>query len=307
MMEPVASRLPLLIAGCGYIGKELARQAMFAGHPVLGLCQSASSASTLAQQGIPACTADLVDPASLAAVAAGWPRETLLVHCAASGRGGGVDAYRRVYYQGMTELRAAFPDAARLLFTSSTSVYPQIDGSWVSEASPALPDRETGRILRATEEETLAAGGFVVRLAGIYGPGRSVLLKNFLMGESIIDVRLEEPRTPDGRWVNQIHRRDAAGALLHVLTLPEPAARIFNASDSTPMLQRRIYEELSGRFSRPLPPEGGPDASRKRGWTHKRVSNSRLCGTGWQPEFPSWFDALDGDAALVPSILEQIP
>lgn len=301
--------VPILIAGCGYIGEELARQAMAAGHPVLGLCQRESSAASLTAGGIPARAADLASADSLSAIAKDWPEDTAIVHCAASGRGGGVDAYRAVYQKGMANLRAAFPRARRLLFTSSTSVYPQIDGSWVTEESPAVPDRETGRILRATEEETLAAGGFVVRLAGLYGPGRSVLLRNFLTGESVIDVREADPPTPDGRWVNQIHRRDAAAALHFVLTLPEEktaGCRIFNAADSTPMLQRTLYTALASRFSRPLPPEAAPDATRKRGWTHKRVSADRLRDAGWAPQYLSWLDALDGDPALVPSILAQI-
>ena len=82
--------------------------------------------------------------------------------------------------------------------------------------------------------------------------------------------------------------------------------RVHNAADSTPMLQRTLYTALAHRFSRPLPPEAAPDATRKRGWTHKRVSAARLRDAGWAPQYPSWFDALDGDPALVPSILAQI-
>lgn len=305
----MTSQPPILVAGCGYLGMALARLALEQGRGVLGLCHRESSAQALRDSGIPARAVDLSDSSEIAALAKEWPAGTGIVHCAASGRGGGADAYRAVYLEGMRNLRAAFPGASRIVFTSSTSVYPQIDGSWVTEESPAEPDRETGRILRQTEEETLAAGGAVARLAGIYGPGRSVLLKNFLTGESIIDVRTAEPATPDGRWVNQIHRDDAARALLHLLTearAEDCRGRLFNAADSTPMLQRTIYTELARRFSRPLPPEASPDTGRKRGWTHKRVDASRLRALGWRPAFPSWFDALDGDPGFVPSVLAQI-
>jgi nucleoside-diphosphate-sugar epimerase len=263
----------------------------------------------LREVGIPARAADLSDAAAVAALAEEWHGDTAVVHCATGGRGGTADAYRVVYLEGMRHLRAAFPRASRLIFTSSTSVYPQTDGSLVNENSPANPDRETGRILRQTEDETLAAGGTVVRLAGLYGPGRSVLLRDFLTGKSVIDVRSAAPATPDGRWTNQIHRDDAARALLFLLIEADEAAvrgRIFNAADSTPMRQRELYQELARRFSRPLPPEAPPDASRKRGWTHKRVDASRLRALGWQPQFPSWFDALDHDTELVPSIMAQI-
>jgi nucleoside-diphosphate-sugar epimerase len=293
----------ILIAGCGYLGQELARQAIDAGHRALGLTRSADSAQALSAAGIPARAADLSAP--LQELAAELPDISAVVHCAAGGKGGGPDTYRAVYHQGMRHLREAFPHT-RTVFTSSTSVYAQIDGSTVAESSPADPDRETGRILREAEAETLAAGGTVLRLAGIYGPGRSVLLRQFLEGNSVIDVRTDPPATPDGRWVNQIHRADAATALLLAAT-GKLAPGVYNCADSTPMLQRTIYTELARRFARSLPPEAAPDSNRKRGWTHKRVDNSRLRAAGWQPRYPSWFDALDRDPALVPSILRAIP
>jgi nucleoside-diphosphate-sugar epimerase len=293
----------ILIAGCGYLGQELARQAQAAGHRILGLTRSADSAQSLCDSGIPARAADL--SGSLTELAAEFPGITSVVHCAAGGKGGGPETYRAVYLQGMRQLREAFP-SAQFVFTSSTSVYAQIDGSLVNEDSPAHPDRETGKLLRQTENETFAAGGTVLRLAGLYGPGRSVLLRQFLEGSSVIDVRTDPPATPDGRWVNQIHRTDAAAALLLAAT-GTLAPGIYNCADSTPMLQRAIYTELARRFDRPLPPEAAPDANRKRGWTHKRVDNSRLRAAGWQPRYPSWFDALDNDPALVPSILRDMP
>jgi nucleoside-diphosphate-sugar epimerase len=293
----------ILIAGCGYLGQELARQAQAAGHRVLGLTRSANSAQALSNGGIPARAADLSAP--LDDLAAEFPDITAVVHCAAGGKGSGPDTYRAVYLEGMRNLRRAFP-SARPVFTSSTSVYAQIDGSTVTEESPAHPERETGKLLRQSENETFAAGGTVLRLAGIYGPGRSVLLRQFLLGESTIDVRTEAPTTPDGRWVNQIHRTDAASALLMAAS-GALAPGIYNCADSAPMLQRTIYLELARRFTRPLPPEAAPDANRKRGWTHKRVDNSKLRAAGWQARFPSWFDALDHDPALVPSILRAIP
>ncbi|HWB06005.1 MAG TPA: NAD-dependent epimerase/dehydratase family protein [Verrucomicrobiales bacterium] len=300
-------RPPIFIAGCGYVGQALALQAIGKGMEVAGICRSGESARVVEEAGIPVRIADLADVVSLERIAKEWPRDTAVVHCAAGGRGGGAEVYRTVYLEGMRNLRRAFPEASRWLFTSSTSVYAQTDGSVVTEESPAEPDRETGRILRQTEEETLADGGMVVRLAGIYGPGRSVLLRNFLTGEAVIDVRTEPPATPDGRWVNQIHREDAAAALLFLLTDEQVrGGMIYNTVDSTPMLQRTIYAELARRFARPLPAEVPPDASRKRGWTHKRVDAARLRCCGWSPRFPSWFDALDGDEALVPSVLAQL-
>lgn len=302
-----------VIAGCGYLGGLIAARLKENGRAVLGLTHTASSAAALNAEGIPATACDLTSTEACRTVADAAAHQfsrvqgIRVIHCAASGRGGGPDEYRAVYLDGCRNLRAAFPDA-RLFFTSSTSVYSQTDGSEVTEESPAEPERETGRILRRTEQETLDAGGTVGRLAGIYGPGRSVLLKHFLQGMSAIDIRKQDPPTPDGRWINQIHATDAATAILHLLDHPAGSAAglVFNISDSTPLIQRDLYTRLASIFDRPLPPESPPDASRKRGWTHKRVSNARLRATGWEPKYPEWFAALERDPQLVPSILAQV-
>lgn len=311
-----------IIAGCGYLGTFIARRLLAAQRPVLALTRHAASAAELVQSGIPAAACDLSNPDSLHALAANPsanlrahptvdatsdPAQPRIIHCAASGRGGRAEQYREVYLQGCRNLRAAFPHASRFFFTSSTSVYPQIAGETVTELSPADPSRETGRILRETENETLAAGGIVGRLAGIYGPDRSVLLKNFLAGTSAVDVRSEPPATPDGRWINQIHVEDAARAILHLLDLeehpenPPAASRLYIIADSTPLLQRPLFAALAEKFALPMPPDAPPDLDRKRGWTHKKASNARLRSTGWQPLYPDWFSALDAGAILQPA------
>lgn len=296
-----------LIAGCGYLGTFLAREVLANGGLVMGLTHREESAAALTASGIPALACDLSSAASVSAMAAQVRAAHLdcelhIVHCAASGRGGRAEQYRAVYLEGCRNLRASFPEPARFFFTSSTSVYPQIAGEIVSESASAHPDRETGRILRETEDETLAAGGIVGRLAGIYGPGRSVLLKNFLAGQSVIDIRTEPPATPNGRWINQIHVADAARAIAHLLLLVSPPQtlpgqtsplNLYNIADSTPLLQRTVFTQLCQRFPIPFPPGAPPDHDRKRGWTHKQVSNARLRSTGWEPLYPDWFHALD--------------
>lgn len=210
-----------------------------------------------------------------------------IVHCASSGRGG-EESYRAVYLEGCRHLIARFPGVP-LLFTSSTSVYAQADGSVVTEQSLARPDRETGKILRETEDLVLSAGGSIARLAGIYGPARSVILKKFLNGETVIEE--------DGqRYLNQIHRDDAAAAIVH---LSKAAPGIYNVADSTPLTQLECHEQLSHLFRRPLPPRGPRDLNRKRGWTHKQVSNAKLRDNGWMPRYPSFLDAAEEIAATL--------
>jgi nucleoside-diphosphate-sugar epimerase len=145
--------------------------------------------------------------------------------------------------------------------------------------------------LLAAENITLAANGIVARLAGIYGPERSVILKKFLSGEAVIEE--------DGqRFLNQIHRDDAARAILHLAT-SGIRGEVFNVSDSRPLTQRECYVVMCRIFSRTLPPSGPRDLNRKRGWTHKQASNGKLRATGWQPRFPSFLDAAAEIAATL--------
>ena len=297
----------ILIAGCGYLGRSLGEIWQQHGLSVLGVTRSPESAETLRKTGWEARALDIANVAECLALADQMQDIDMIVHCAASGRGGGETEYAAVYLDGTAHLQRAFP-AARLFFTSSTSVYPQVDGAEITELCPAQPHRGTGKILRRAEDGVLAAGGTVLRLAGIYGPDRSVLLRNFLNGSATIDVRHAPPQSPDGRWINQIHRTDAIAAIRHLQTLPPSvtAGEIFNVTDSQPLTQREVYEFLAMQFSRPLPPESHPDETRKRGWTNKRISNAKLRTTGWSPCFPSYFAALENDPALIPSILAQL-
>ena len=274
----------VFIAGCGFVGLATARLFHSRGWEVTGGTHSPESAAKLAPEPFPTLAVDITDPAALSLL----PHFDTVIHCASSGRGG-ADAYRHVYLEGARNLADVLAPKT-LLFTSSTSVYAQTDGSEVTEASPAEPDRETGRILRETEDFVIARGGIAARLAGIYGPGRSVLLKKFFSGEAVIEG--------DGsRWVNQVHRDDIATALL--LLVERSACGLFNVSDDHPLPQREVYAWLAQRFARPLPQSGPIDPNRKRGWTHKRVSNAKLRALGWQPRHPSFFNAVENDPALL--------
>jgi len=270
------------IFGFGYLGEALAREFAAAGWAIT--CASLSGSA-----GCLAC--DLGDPAAVRAVAQQAGPTDFVVHCAASGRGG-ADAYQRVYVDGIKNLLAAFPGVP-LLFTSSTSVYGQTDGSLVDESSPAIPDRQTSQLLLDAERLVLDAHGIVARLSGIYGPGRSMILQKFLAGHAVIE---EDGR----RFLNQVHRDDIATAIVHLARLSgELHGRVFNVTDSRPLTQLECYSALAAQFSLPLPPSGPRDLHRKRAWTHKRVANARLLATGWQPRYP---DFLTAAVELAPSL-----
>ena len=268
----------VLVAGCGYVGRVVARELTALGWQVTAITRSEASAHALQGEPFRVLACDIGEPSALAALGA----FDAVIACASSGHGD-AGGYRRVYLEGTQHLIAAL-HPARLIFTGSTSVYAQTDGARVTEESPAEPESETGRILRAAEEATLAAGGTVARLAGIYGPDRWALLKKFRDGNAVIEG--------DGsRWINQIHRADAASALVFLLTRPVPAG-IYNVADGTPATQREIYTAFAEHFQRPLPPTGPLETNPKRGWTHKQVSNAKLRSHGWAPMYPSFHEAL---------------
>jgi nucleoside-diphosphate-sugar epimerase len=204
--------------------------------------------------------------------------------------------YRRVYLDGARNLLETFP-GSKLLFTSSTSVYAQRDGSLVTEESETKPMRETSRLLLETESLVRASGGIVARLAGIYGPGRSALLGKFLAGTAIIDPE-------NDRFVNQVHRDDIAAALFLLLSREVEIAQIYNVVDDQPILQSECYRWLAQRLNRPLPLIGRSIQERKRGDSNKRVSNAKLRALGWTARYPTFPEAMD--KSILPSFAELI-
>jgi nucleoside-diphosphate-sugar epimerase len=282
----------ILIAGCGYVGQATADLFHAAGWAVEGWTQSAESAAKLAAKPYPVYGVDITDEARISAHAGVFDA---IILCASSG-GGDADAYRQVYLNGARNLLDRF-DGSRMLFTSSTSVYAQRAGSWVTEESQTKPARETGRILLETERLVLGRGGIVARLAGIYGPGRSVLLSKFLAGEAIIDPR-------NDRFVNQIHRDDIAAALFLLLNRPSPARETYNVVDDQPISQSQCYHWLAEKLNRPLPPVSKREGQRKRGDSNKRVSNAKLRRLGWSLRYPTFTAAME--KSILPSFAEVI-
>ncbi len=262
------------IVGCGFLGEAIADRFLAKDWEVVKIGRTAAEDIEIA---------DVSDIDSLKELEQKCGTPEVVIHCASSGRGG-KEAYQRVFEQGAQNLVNVFPNS-RLLFTSSSSVYPQVEGELVNEMADAQPDRETGKILRRAESITLEAGGTVLRLSGIYGEGRSVILKKWLKGES----KVEE----DGRRIlNQIHRRDAASAFLLVAESPQ-AGEIFNVSESQPKSQLETLQYLAEHYGKALPESVPRDLNRKRGWTHKIVCSKKLQALGWSPRYKTFTDAVE--------------
>lgn len=291
------SNPPVLIIGHGYVGAALAENLRANGIPVAAVNRTADPTRSY-----PVLAGDVSRLASVESIPDSLPFSDpeVIVHCASSSRGG-AEAYRSVFINGLENLNRVFPGVP-VIFTSSSSVYGQIDGSVVDENSPASPDRETSRLLCEAEVLVRESGGIALRLAGIYGPGRSVHLKKLLEGSATID------EGGVSRFLNQIHQEDAVRAIAHLIGcgVGRPGGSLYNVVDDHALTQRECYEALASFFGLPVPPEAPPALDRKRAWTNKIVSNAALRATGWQPRFPSFLDAVKNDPRLVPSIREQL-
>ena len=278
----------ILIAGCGYVGEATADLFHAAGWDVEGWVHSKQSATRLSKKPYSVRVIDISQRAQLP------PREGVfdaVIHCVSS-RGGDAEMYRHVYLNGARNLVERFPGTA-ILFTSSTSVYAQRDGSWVTEESEAEPLRQTSRILLEVERLVLDKGGTVMRLAGIYGPRRSALLTRFLNGTATNDIE-------NDRFVNQIHRDDIASAIFLLLNRKQQdAAQIYNVVDDQPIRQSECHRWLAQKLNRPLPPLAKSAHPRKRGDSNKRVSNVKLRRSGWTPQYPTFADAMEN--SILPS------
>lgn len=271
----------VLVAGCGYVGTALADLLRQAGHEVDVWTRSAESAAQLTERGYQASVVDIAEKDQVAARAESFDA---VIHCASTG-GGQADLYRRVYLEGARHLLECL-GPSRFLFTSSTSVYAQNNGEWVTEESLTEPAHESGRILRQTEQLVLAHAGTVARLAGIYGPGRSALLSKTLNGEAVVDPEHD-------RFVNQVQRDDAAAALFLMLNQEVARSQIYNVADDKPAPQSECYRWLAQRLHLPPPGVGHAAAQRKRGRSNKRVRNAKLRALGWTPKYPSFVEGME--------------
>ncbi len=279
----------VLIIGCGYTGSALGSRLAREAHTVTGVVASASSAEALRPLGIIPRMADCRTVEG--ALAACHDEADAVVFSLSSGGGN----YREVYLGGLRHVLNALRGREPRLFLhiGSASVYPQTDGEWVTEESLAEPPPGNTRILRETEQVLIdgAKGrmtAFILRLSGIYGPGRHHLLDQLRTDTGLLSGN-------EGQWTNRIHREDIVEAICFLLNCKDPpsGARILNLSDDEPAPQGKVAKWLCQKLGRSAPSFSGDMTSSPRPKTNRRISNRALRALGWHPRFPSYREGFD--------------
>ncbi len=258
-----------LVVGCGYLGLRVACAWRDEGHNVFVTTRSHECAEQLMREGFPTLvldvtlrtTLDPLPPVRTVCYAIGYDRRSGSPRAAVS-----VDGLRAV-------LDRLPRNLDRLIYVSSTGVYGHGALDWVDEQTPCEPTREAGRLQLAAErllaEHPLGACAIVLRLAGLYGPGRIPLLADLRAGSPI-------PTVKEG-WVNLIHVDDAVRVVLATQRAEPP--RTYLVSDGQPVLRRQFYRDLARLLNAPSPrffDIEPSDRVESRGGGRKRVRNERI-------------------------------
>lgn len=271
----------VLIAGCGDVGTRAGLVLAAAGCEVHGITRRGVLPTPLIAHAL-----DLTDAsASLDAGAF-----DVLVWCPTPStrdeRG-----YRAVFVEAPLRLIDGLPrPPRRVVFVSSTAVWGDAGGAWVDEDTPAHPDAYNGAVLLEAETRLAARvpGTVSLRLAGIYGPGRTRLVDRARSGAP---VQAEPPA-----WTNRIHVDDAAAAV--ALLVQSDVTGVVIGVDDEPVPEHVVLAWIAARLGRPAPSVvAGPAPA------NKRLSNRRLRTLGWRPrhaDFRSGYAELLAAAADVP-------
>jgi nucleoside-diphosphate-sugar epimerase len=259
-----------LIVGCGYLGSRVARHWLAAGQTVYAVTRSAEHAGLLGRQGLCPIVADVTRPDTLKRLP---PAETVLYSVAYDPHS--QTTRDEVYAGGLRAVLDTLPaSVARVLLTSTTGVYGPAAGDWVDENAPCRPTRDAGRAMLAAEavlqSSRFADRGIILRLAGLYGPGRIPRMADLLAGRPIA-------MTAQG-YLNLIHVDDAAALIVAAQSRAVPP-RTYVVADGQPVRRRDFYQHLAALLGLPAvkftdPLEG--DRSALRGGSDKRVRSVRI-------------------------------
>ncbi|MFT0516157.1 NAD-dependent epimerase/dehydratase family protein [Pseudomonas faucium] len=280
------SDLSALIVGCGDVGGRLAQQLLARGWQVGGLRRSVEQLPT----GVDPIAADLGD----ARMPQAWPQRSpdYLVYCVAASQHDEA-GYQAAYVEGLRNvlawLAARGQRPRRLLFVSSSSVFAQKHGEWIDETAATEPEGYSGRVMLEAERLALESGipASIVRLTGIYGPGREWLLSQVRQGYRVA----EEPPL----YGNRIHAEDAASLLAFLLHKDADGVALddcYIGVDDDPAPLADVVAWLRAYMG----VTEWSQEQRVRRTGSKRCSNARVRALGWVPAYPSY---KEGYAAIL--------
>lgn len=275
----------ILVAGAGWLGSAIARSLLASGHRVIAVRRALASLAALEAAGATPLALDLAAPGAADRIP---PGVDAIVACQSSGADT-VVGYRAAY---VLANRALLEAAARLrvgafVYTGSTGVFGQRDGSDVSEATPPAPSGPTGEVLLEAEEAVLAAARFgiparIVRLSGLYGPGRTGILERVRAGRLALGPG-------DDAWMNFCHLEDAVAFVRAALDRGE-TGRVYHGSDAAPARRREVVEWIAARLGVPATtaaaPAQGPNRRILSEWTREAL--------GVELRYPSFREGLAG-------------
>jgi nucleoside-diphosphate-sugar epimerase len=275
----------VLVAGCGWLGTAVAHRLAARGDRVTCVRRDPARAA-LAAPGVSWLALDLADPAAGSRL----PRADAIVACQ-SAAADSEAAYRAAYVDAnRVLLDAAAHRAAPLVYTGSTGVFGQRDGSDVDEGTPPTPASATAEVLAEAERLVLAAAAAgvrasIVRLSGLYGAGRTGMVERVRTGALALGPG-------DDAWMNFCQREDAATFVLAALQAARSGG-VFHASDARPARRREVVEWISARLG--VPP---PRTEAARGGPNRRVrSEATRAALGVELRYPSFEE---GFRALIP-------
>ncbi len=265
-----------LIIGCGYLGMRIAKTWIENGHDVFALTRLPANAHNFRSHKLQPIIGDVTEIDSLHALTQLPTVRTVLYavgYDAAAGR-----SKREVYVTGLDNvLKSIHVPLEHFIYVSSTSVYGQTDGEWVDESSTCQPTRFNGRICLEAECSVWqkfstgvidsAGNANVLRLAGIYGPGRLLSRIESLQTRKVL-------RGNPNAWLNLIHVDDAAAAVLACEDRGRPGAT-YLVCDDRPLRRREYYETLASFVGAPVPTFSDPELSDENNF-NKRCCNKKL-------------------------------
>jgi nucleoside-diphosphate-sugar epimerase len=244
--------MALLIIGCGYTGRRLAARLLEQGQIITGTVATEASAQVLRILGVKPVVADLDHPDTTLPLA-GQDR----IFYFAPPPGEGTTDVRLT--QVLTQLQEQ-KLCPRMVYTSTTGVYGDCQGDWVTEQRPLHPTTDRAR-RRADAEQQLTTwaqenGGeaIILRVAGIYGPGR-LPLERLRQGAPMI-------RAEEAPFSNRIHVDDLVTACLMAMDHGH-SGLAYNVADGTPGTMAEYFNTLAELTGLPQPPAVTWDEAQK--------------------------------------------